>query len=102
MTTENEIEIETPEQDVPEVSVSGMIDKIFDGQNSEAQTDFESIISAKLADAMDAKKIEIAQSMYGGDEEDNDQYEDTEEEDEDTEEEDEDTEEEDEDDTEEK
>lgn len=76
MTTENEIEVETPEQEVPEVSISGMIDKIVDGENTDAQADFEALISAKLSDALDAKRVEVAKSIYGSDEEVNDQYED--------------------------
>jgi hypothetical protein len=41
-----------------------MIDDIIDGNNTDAKDGFESALSAKLTDALDAKKIEIAQSIY--------------------------------------
>ena len=41
-----------------------MIDDIIDGNNTDAQDGFESALSTKLTDAIDARKIEIAQSLY--------------------------------------
>lgn len=41
-----------------------MIDDIIDGNNTDAKDGFESALSSKLTDALDAKKIEIAQSIY--------------------------------------
>ena len=41
-----------------------MIDDIIDGNNTDAKDGFESALSSKLTDALDAKKIEIAQSLY--------------------------------------
>ncbi len=41
-----------------------MIDDIIDGNNSDAKNGFESALSTKLTDAIDARKIEIAQSLY--------------------------------------
>ncbi len=41
-----------------------MIDDIIDGNNTDAKDSFETIISNKLTDALDAKKIEIAQAIY--------------------------------------
>lgn len=41
-----------------------MIDDIIDGNNTDAKDGFESALSTKLTDALDAKKIEIAQSIY--------------------------------------
>ena len=35
-----------------------------DGNNTDAKDGFESALSSKLTDALDAKKIEIAQSLY--------------------------------------
>lgn len=48
----------------PEVTIDGMLDKIIDGENVSAQQDFESIIAAKLNDALEAKKQELAVSLY--------------------------------------
>lgn len=47
-----------------------MIDDIIDGNNTDAKTGFESAISNKLTDALDAKKVELAQSLYNQEEED--------------------------------
>lgn len=44
--------------------VSSMIDKVAAGENTAAQEDFEAALSAKMAAALDAKKIELAQSVY--------------------------------------
>lgn len=41
-----------------------MIDDIIDGNNTDAKDGFESALSTKLTDAIDARKIEIAQSLY--------------------------------------
>lgn len=76
MTTENDIEQQEVDYEEPEISVDGMVDRIIDGDNTGAQADFEALISAKLSDALDAKKVEVARSIYGDEEEDNDQYED--------------------------
>jgi len=50
--------------------INKMIDDIIDGNNTDAKTGFESAISNKLTDALDAKKIELAQSLYNQEEED--------------------------------
>ena len=47
-----------------------MIDDIIDGNNTDAKDSFEMVISNKLTDALDAKKIEIAQAIYSKEEED--------------------------------
>lgn len=44
--------------------INQMIDKIIDGDNVAAQSDFESIISQKMEVSLDAKKQEVAQSLY--------------------------------------
>lgn len=44
--------------------INKMIDDIIDGNNTDAKDGFESALSTKLTDALDAKKIEIAQSIY--------------------------------------
>lgn len=46
-------------------SIVNMLAKIVDGDNTGAKEDFESIISQKLNAALDAKKQEVAQSIYG-------------------------------------
>lgn len=44
--------------------INKMIDDIIDGNNTDAKDGFESALSNKLTDALDAKKIELAQSIY--------------------------------------
>lgn len=44
--------------------INKMIDDIIDGNNTDAKDSFEAAISNKLTDALDAKKIELAQSIY--------------------------------------
>jgi hypothetical protein len=44
--------------------INKMIDDIIDGNNTDAKDGFESALSTKLTDAIDARKIEIAQSLY--------------------------------------
>ena len=44
--------------------INKMIDDIIDGNNTDAKDSFESAISNKLTDALDARKIELAQSIY--------------------------------------
>lgn len=44
--------------------INSLIDKIIQGQTSDAKDDFEAVISSKLQQALDNKKIEVAQSIY--------------------------------------
>ena len=44
--------------------INKMIDDIIDGNNTDAKDGFESALSNKLTDAIDARKIELAQSIY--------------------------------------
>ena len=44
--------------------INKMIDDIIDGNNTDAKDGFESALSTKLTDAIDARKIDIAQSLY--------------------------------------
>ena len=44
--------------------INKMIDDIIDGNNTDAKDWFESALSSKLTDALDARKVEIAQSLY--------------------------------------
>jgi hypothetical protein len=51
--------------------INKMIDDIIDGNNTDAKDGFESALSTKLTDAIDARKIEIAQSLYNQEVEEN-------------------------------
>ena len=48
--------------------IANMIDKIIAGDNTSAQEDFESLVSNKMAAALDQRKQEVAQSLYGSNE----------------------------------
>ena len=48
--------------------INKMIDDIIDGNNTDAKDGFESALSTKLTDAIDARKIELAQSIYSKEE----------------------------------
>lgn len=48
-----------------------MIDNILDDNTVEAQKDFDNIISDKIKNALDAKKIELASTLYNPSEEEN-------------------------------
>lgn len=45
--------------------INDMIDKIIDNDNVGAQVDFENAIQHKMNDAIEAKKQEVAASIYG-------------------------------------
>ena len=45
--------------------ISNFIARVVNGDNTAAKDDFENIIAQKLNDAIDQKKIEVAQSVYG-------------------------------------
>ena len=45
-----------------------MIDDIIDGNNTDAKAGFESALSSKLTDALDVRKVELAQSIYSKEE----------------------------------
>ena len=44
--------------------INSMIDKIVGGENTSAKEDFEALISAKVSNALEVKKQEVAQSIY--------------------------------------
>ena len=48
--------------------INKMIDDIIDGNNTDAKDGFESALSNKLTDAIDARKIGLAQSIYSKEE----------------------------------
>lgn len=57
--------------------IKNIIDNIVSDDNVKAKSDFETIMTQKMADALDAKKVEIAQSIYSQEEEPIDEPEET-------------------------
>jgi len=50
--------------------IQHMVDNILMGNNAEAMQNFNDVISTKVTDAIDAKKIEIASTLGQRDQED--------------------------------
>ena len=48
--------------------IDSLIDDILDGNNSEAQEKFDSAIASKVVDTLDARKKELAQTIYSSEE----------------------------------
>lgn len=48
--------------------INSLIDDILDGNNSEAQEKFDSAIATKVVDVLDARKKELAQTIYSSQE----------------------------------
>ena len=48
--------------------INRVIDDIIDGNNTDAKAGFESALSSKLTDALDVRKVELAQSIYSKEE----------------------------------
>lgn len=44
--------------------LSSLIDKIITGDNTGAQDNFSAIMSSRLNDALNDKKVELAQAVY--------------------------------------
>jgi len=44
--------------------INSLIDKVISGDTSGASDDFKAVISAKAAEALDARKVDLAQSLY--------------------------------------
>ena len=44
--------------------IDSLIDDIIDGNNAEAQEKFDSAIASKVVDTLDARKKELAQTIY--------------------------------------
>lgn len=42
-----------------------MIDDILSGENTDAEAGFNSVLASKLTDALEDRKVELAQSLYG-------------------------------------
>ena len=49
-------------------AIKNMIDNILDDNAAAAQENFNDILAAKVTDALDAKKIEVAQNLGAQDE----------------------------------
>lgn len=45
--------------------IAALINQIVDGENSEAQDTFQHIVSSKVSDYLDLKKLELAGAIYG-------------------------------------
>tara|TARA_B100000902_G_scaffold211591_1_gene201191 strand:- start:952 stop:1122 length:171 start_codon:yes stop_codon:yes gene_type:complete len=45
------------------MSIENLIDNIKNGENVKAGKDFDALMSGKISDALDAKKIELASTM---------------------------------------
>lgn len=45
--------------------IYAMLDDIESGNNADAQDKFNTLISQRVSDAMDAAKVEVASSIYG-------------------------------------
>lgn len=52
-------------------TINNLIDKVISGDTSSASDDFKAAISAKAAEALDARKVELAQSLYTNNQEEN-------------------------------
>lgn len=63
--TEQDTGVEQETEAQPTVSTDSMVDKIIDGNNIGAKSDFEALIADKLNAALELKKQELAQSLYG-------------------------------------
>lgn len=61
-------------------TINSMIDRIISSNNTEAQQDFQTLIAQKMTQALDAKKQEIASSLYATPQDDNGTEEESEEE----------------------
>lgn len=48
--------------------IDSLIDDVLDGNNSEAQEKFDSAIASKVVDVLDARKRELAQTIYSSQE----------------------------------
>jgi hypothetical protein len=44
--------------------ISHMVDDIFDGNNTDARDKFEDIISTKISNALDQRKIDLSQTIF--------------------------------------
>jgi|TARA_B110000977_G_scaffold185066_1_gene249510 hypothetical protein len=63
-------EVENSEGEVVEVSaVQELINNITDGELNSAEGSFQSLIQSKMADALEAQRIAVAQAMFNDEDE---------------------------------
>lgn len=60
---ENDTETEEPEITTNDV-IKSMVNSIVNGDNINAQNAFGALMSVKIADAIDNKKLDLSQSIY--------------------------------------
>jgi len=58
---------ETSSDAVDNQVIRSMVDSILQGDSAKAKGTFDNLISARVSDALDNKKIELAQSIYSRD-----------------------------------
>lgn len=64
MTTTVNTEVENEEEYTTNDVIRSMVDTILQGDAVNAQNTFASLMSGKVADAIDDRRIEISQSLY--------------------------------------
>ena len=64
MTTTVNTEVENEEEYNTNDVIRSMVDTILQGDAVNAQNTFASLMSGKVADAIDDRRIEISQSLY--------------------------------------
>ena len=57
---------------LPNLNVTDIIQNAFDQRPQDVEHSFNNVIQQKMADAIDARREEIAQSMYGSESDDAD------------------------------
>jgi len=68
--TDNTIETEVEDEEYTTNDViRSMVDTILQGDAVNAQATFASLMSGKVADAIDNKRLDISQSLYSRDQE---------------------------------
>ena len=69
MTDTVETEIENEEETTTNDVIRSMVDTILQGDAVNAQATFASLMSGKVADAIDNRRLDISQSLYSREEE---------------------------------
>lgn len=64
MTDTIETEIENEEETTTNDVIRSMVDTILQGDAVNAQATFASLMSGKVADAIDNRRLDISQSLY--------------------------------------
>ena len=69
MTTTVNTEVENEEEYTTNDVIRSMVDTILQGDAVNAQATFASLMSGKVADAIDNRRLDISQSLYSREEE---------------------------------